>query len=111
TTRVSASHRARFGVRLKTEVLSGQISAATFDEANRAVGQVLEPIELARVMEVCDPETAQSPLVIGRGTPVKLMEQRLGEPNGTEDGVLDFGTVRLRIQNGVVEKIMVPAID
>ncbi|MGZ8829411.1 MAG: hypothetical protein ACXW2Q_03445, partial [Thermoanaerobaculia bacterium] len=105
---------AAFGRRLRGRVdvvLSGQINAATFDEANRAVGQVLEPIELARVMEVCDPETAQSPLVIRRGTPVKLMEQRLGEPNGTEDGVFDFGTVRLRIQNGVVEKIMVPAID
>lgn len=105
---------ASFGRRLRGRVdvvLSGQVNAATFDEANGAVGQVLEPVELARVMEVCDPESGQTPLVIARGMPVKAIEQRLGEPNDTEGGVVDFGVFRVATQNGVVEKIIVPSID
>ncbi len=92
-------------------VLSGQVNAATFDEANRAVGQVLEPMELARVLEVCDPETGQPPLVVRPGTPARSIRDRLGEPDEDTGGMLDFGVIRFAMRDGVVERIIVPAID
>jgi hypothetical protein len=105
-----AAHGRRLRGRVDV-VLSGQVNAATFDEANRGVGQVLEPVELARVMETCDPETAEGPLVIRTGTPVKEIEERLGDSGRSADGILDFGVVRLSVRGGVVERVMVPAID
>jgi len=92
-------------------VLSGQVNAATFDEANGGVGQVLEPMELSRVLEVCDPETGQPPLVVRPGMPIDTIQKRLGEPNDTTDGVFDFGVVRFATRDGLVERIIVPAID
>jgi len=92
-------------------VLSGQVNAARFDEANGAVGQVLEPGELSRVLEVCDPETGQPPLVIRRGTPINDIRKRLGDPNDATDGVFDFGVIRFATRDGIVELIIVPAID
>ena len=92
-------------------VLSGQVNAATFDEANGGVGQVLEPIELARVLETCDPETARPPLVVGIGTPIASVQQIMGEPREGEGNILDYGVIRVETRNGAVSKITVPAVD
>jgi len=92
-------------------VLSGQVNAATFDEANGGVGQVLEPIELARVLETCDPETARAPLVVGIGTPAISVRQAMGEPKEAEGNILDYGVIRVETRNGAVSKIFVPAVD
>ncbi len=92
-------------------VLSGQVNAATFDEANRGVGQVLEPVELSRVLEVCDPETAQPPLVVRRGTPIATVVKRLGDPDDDSGGLFDFGVIRFAVRDGAVERIIVPAVD
>ncbi len=96
-------------------VLSGQVNAATFDEANAGVAQVLEPVELYRVMETCDPETALPPLTIRPGTPLKVVLDQLGDPEkrATEGATttVDYGFVRLQARNDAVTKIVVPAID
>jgi hypothetical protein len=92
-------------------VLSGQVNAATFEEANKGVAQVLEPVELARVLEVCDPETGEPPLRITVGMPAKAVQQRLGEPEGDQGSILDYRDVKLEVRNGSIVSISVPVID
>ena len=71
-------------------VLSGQVGEKTFDEANSAVGAVFEPVDLARVLESCDPETGQPPTVIQVGMRIEDIEALLGPP--LEESGDDQGT-------------------
>ncbi len=95
--------------------LSGQTGAKTFDEANAAVRAVLEPMDLSRVMEICDPETGQPPLVVSLGGDYSRLRKRLGEPRlqDVKDGaeVFDHYAIRVVVRGGRIEKIIVPAID
>jgi hypothetical protein len=95
--------------------LSGQVGGKTFDEANAAVRAVLEPMDLSRVMETCDPETGRPPLVIALGGEYAPLRKVLGEPRlrdaalGAE--VFDHLWVRVVVRAGRIERIIVPAID
>jgi hypothetical protein len=95
--------------------LSGQVGGKTFDEANAAVRAVLEPMDLSRVMETCDPETGRPPLVVARGGEYAPVRLRLGEPRlrDVADGaeVFDHYWIRVVVRAGRIEKIVVPAID
>ena len=92
-------------------MLSGQVNAATFEEANNGVAQILEPIELARVLETCDPDTREPPLRITVGMMAKAVQQRLGEPESAEGNILDYRDVKLEVRNGAIVSISVPALD
>ncbi len=95
--------------------LSGQIGGKTFDEANAAVRAILEPMDLSRVMETCDPENGQPPFLVAPGGDYAKLRKHLGEPrlrdvvDGTE--VFDHLQIRVVVRAGRIEKIIVPAID
>jgi hypothetical protein len=95
--------------------LSGQIGGKTFDEANAAVRAILEPMDLSRVMETCDPENGQPPFVVAPGGDYAKLRKHLGEPRLRDvvDGaeVFDHLEIRVVVRAGRIEKIIVPAID
>jgi hypothetical protein len=106
------------GKRLRGRVdfgLSGQVGGKTLDEANTAVGAILEPMDLSRVLEVCDPETALPPPALFPGTSYPDVVRLMGEPRKSwpeADGhVLDYGPVQLLVRAGAVAEIRVPGID
>ena len=95
--------------------LSAQVGAKTFDEANAAVRAILEPMDLARVMEICDPENGEPPFVVSPGAEYARLRKHLGEPRlrdvvaGAE--VFDHLVIQVVVRAGRIEKIIVPAID
>ena len=95
--------------------LSAQIGGKTFDEANGAVRAILEPMDLSRVMETCDPENGQPPFVVSPGGDYAKLREYVGEPRlrdvvgGAE--VFDHLEIRVVVRAGRIEKIIVPAID
>jgi hypothetical protein len=95
--------------------LSGQIGGKTFDEANAAVRAILEPMDLSRVMETCDPENGQPPFVVAPGGDYAKLRKHLGEPRLRDvvDGaeVIDHLEIRVVVRAGRIEKIIVPTID
>lgn len=95
--------------------LSGQIGGKTFDEANAAVRAILEPMDLSRVMETCDPENGQPPFVVSPGDDYAKLRKHIGEPRLRDvvDGaeVFDHLEIRVVVRAGKIEKILVPAID
>lgn len=95
--------------------LSGQVGGKTFDEANAAVRAILEPMDLSRVMETCDPENGQPPFVVAPGGDYAKLRKHLGEPRLRDlvDGaeVIDHLEIRVVVRAGKIEKIIVPAID
>jgi hypothetical protein len=96
-------------------VLSGQVGKQTFDEANAAVAAELEPVALAEVMEICDPETGSPPARVRPGQPIAEVAGALGEPrrrSETSAGeVWDYGVVELQVRSGAVVAIRIPALD
>lgn len=96
-------------------VLSDQVGEKTFAEANAAVGAVLEPVDYARVLESCDPETGNPPALIHVGMPLENILILLGPPleESEEAGrtTLDYEIIRLQVQDGKVSKIAIPGID
>jgi hypothetical protein len=95
--------------------LSGQVGGKTFDEANAAVRAILEPLDLSRVMETCDPENGRPPFVVAPGGDYASLRKLLGEPRLRDvvDGaeVFDHLEIRVVVRAGRIEKIIVPAID
>jgi hypothetical protein len=96
-------------------ILSGQVGEKTFEEANTAVGTVLEPVDYAQILESCDPATGKPPAVIHVGMRIEDIEALLGPPlEDSEDDqgtALNYGVIRVRVREGRVDEIMVPAID
>jgi hypothetical protein len=96
-------------------LLSAPVGARTLEEANRAAAAVLEPVDLSRVLEICDPETALPPFTLRPGLRASDIERVLGSPReisperGSE--VRDYGVVRLLFRGAHLESIAVPALD
>lgn len=106
------------GRRLRGRVdfgLSGQVGGKTLEEANEAVAAVLEPIDFSRVYETCDPETGAPPVTVSQGTTYAEVKERLGHPRSSRaEGsgyVVDYDVVQFQVRDGVVAKIVIPAID
>lgn len=95
--------------------LSGQIGSKSLEEANAAVRPILDPLDLSRVMDTCDPETGEPPLVVAPGTDYAALRRRLGEPRlrnvEGDTEVFDHSVIRLVVRAGRVDKIIVPALD
>ena len=96
-------------------ILSAQISKKTFAEANAVVGAVLEPINLARVLEHCGPINGKPPMVLRIGVPIgevlSLLGPSLEELEETGRKIFNYGTVRVQVRDGKVTSIVIPAID
>lgn len=108
--------RSRNPLRGRTDFgLSGQVGGKTLEEANQAVSAVLEPMELARVLEVCDPETKAPPVAVAKGALYDDVRARLGPPRASRaeggEHVVDYDVIRLHVRDGRVARIVIPAVD
>ena len=96
-------------------VLSGQVGERTFDEANAVVSAVFEPVDYARVLESCDPDTGKSPATIQVGMRVEEIQTLLGPPveefEEAEATTLNYEVIRVKVRDGRIDAIMIPGID
>ena len=79
------------------------------------MGTVLEPVDYARVLESCDPETGKPPALIRVGMRVEEIQSLLGPPleefEEAQGTTLNYEVIRVQVRDGRVNEIMIPGID